>query len=120
MSKEFPGTAGSALNSVQSPVSARRHPHPRGFPARSRHTVREVGLMALNLATLNVRGLRDSSKCARMLAEFKNLSVYVAAVKETHFLCAADYRVLENDFAVFSSYGSRGSAGISLLVGCRC
>ena len=34
-----------------------------------------MGLMALNLATLNVRGLRDSSKCARLLGELKNLSV---------------------------------------------
>ena len=29
--------------------------------------------MALNLASLNVRGLRDSSKCTRLLAELKNL-----------------------------------------------
>ena len=60
--------------------------------------------MALNLATLNMRGLRDSS-------------VNVVAVQETHFICAADCRILENDFNVFSSYGSRSSAGVSLLVG---
>ena len=73
--------------------------------------------MALNLATLNVRGLRDSSKCAHLLAELKNLSVNVAAMQQTHFICAADCRVLENDFNVFSAYGSRSSAGVSLLVG---
>ena len=72
--------------------------------------------MALNLATLNVRGLRDSSKCARLLDELSNLRVDVAAVQETHFICAADCRVLKND--VFSAYGSRNSAGVSLLVGC--
>ena len=71
--------------------------------------------MALNLATL--RGLRDSSKCARLLAELKNLSVIVVAVQETHIICAKDSRVLGNDFNVFSAYGSHSSAGVSLLVG---
>ena len=52
-----------------------------------------------------------------MLAELKNLGVDVAAVQETHFPCGADCRVLESDFNVFSAYGSRTSAGVSLLVG---
>ena len=73
--------------------------------------------MALNLASLNVRGLRDSSKCARLLGELKNIGMNVAAVQETHFTCDADCRVLESDFNVFSAYGSRISAGVSLLVG---
>ena len=73
--------------------------------------------MALNFASLNVRGLRDSSKCTRLLAELKSLGVNVAAVQETHFPCGADCRVLESDFNVFSAYGSRASAGVSLLVG---
>ena len=60
-----------------------------------------MGLMALNLATLNVRGLGDSSKCVRLLVELKNLSVDVSAVQGTHFICAADSRVLGNDFNVF-------------------
>ena len=67
--------------------------------------------------SLNVKGLRDSSKCTRLLAELKNLCVDVAAVQETHFTCGADCRVLESDFNVFSAYGSRTSAGVSLLVG---
>ena len=73
--------------------------------------------MALKLASLNVRGLRDSRKCTRLLAELKKLGVDVAAVQETHFPCDADCRVLESDFNVFSAYGSRTSAGVSLLVG---
>ena len=76
-----------------------------------------MGLMALNLATLNVRGLRDSSKYTRLLGELKNLGVDVTAVQETHFTCGADCRVLESDFNVFSAYISRASAGVSLLVG---
>ena len=64
-----------------------------------------------------MRGLRDSSKCTRLLGELKNLCVDVAAVQETHFTCDADCRVLENDFNVFSAYGSRVSAWVSLLVG---
>ena len=53
-----------------------------------------MGLMTLNLASLNVRGLRDSSKCARLLDELRSLGVDVAAVQETHFNCGADCRVL--------------------------
>ena len=71
-----------------------------------------MGVISLNLATL-----RDSSKCARLLGELKNLSDNVAAVQETHFICAAECLVLEEDFNVFSAYGSRGSAEVSLLVG---
>ena len=41
-----------------------------------------MGLMALNLATLNVRGLRDPGKCTRLLGELKTLGVDVAAVQE--------------------------------------
>ena len=73
--------------------------------------------MALTLATLNVRGLRDLSKCTRLLGELKNLGINVAAVQETHFICNADFRVLESDFNVFSAYGSSTSVGVSLLVG---
>ena len=76
-----------------------------------------MGLMALNLATLNVRGLRDPGKCMCLLGELKTLGVDVAAVQETHFTCGADCRVLESDFNVFSAYGSRTSVGVSLLVG---
>ena len=73
--------------------------------------------MTLNLASLNVRGLRDPSKCTRLLGKLKNLRVDVAAVQETHFTCSTDCRVLESDFNIFSAYGSRTSAGVSLLVG---
>ena len=73
--------------------------------------------MTLNLASLNMRRLRDSSKCTRLLGQLKKLAVDVAAVQETHFTCGADCRVLESDFNVFSAYGSRISAGVSLLVG---
>ena len=74
--------------------------------------------MTLNLATLNVRGLRGSSKCAHLLAELKNIRVNVATVQETHFIYTADCRLLENDFNVFSAYGTSTSVGVSLLVEC--
>ena len=76
-----------------------------------------MGLMALNLATLNVRGLGDSNKCARLLGELSNLRVDVIAVQETHFICAVNCQVLENDFAIFSAYGSCSSTRVTLLVG---
>ena len=69
-----------------------------------------MGLKSLNLATLNSRGLRDPSKCARMLAELLNLNMKVAEVQWT----VGSWRT---DFAVFSAYGSRNSVGVSLLVG---
>ena len=37
-------------------------------------------------------------------------------MQETHFICAADCRVLESDFNVFSAYSSHSSTGVSLLV----
>ena len=73
--------------------------------------------MALNVATLNVRGLKDASKCAHMLAELSNLYLNVAAVQETHFTREADCRALEDDFVVYSAFGRHLSAGVSLLVG---
>ena len=79
--------------------------------------------MALNLATLNVRGLRDPSKCGHLLGELLNLSVaavqdtQVAAVQDTPFICTADSWVLENDYVVLSAYSSHSSIGVSLLIG---
>ena len=74
-------------------------------------------LMSLNVASLNVRGLRDSSKCARLLGELKKprSGCCCSAGDPLHLRC--DCRVLESDFNVFSAYGSRISAGVSLLVG---
>ena len=73
--------------------------------------------MALNLAALSVGGLGGPGRCARLLGELRTLGVNVAAVRETHFTCGADCRVLEGDFGVFSACGSRTSVGVSLLVG---
>ena len=72
--------------------------------------------MALNVASLNARGLRDASKCAHLLRTSRTY-VYVAVVQETHFICEVDCRVLKNDFVVYSSFGSHFCAGVSLLVG---
>ena len=38
-------------------------------------------------------------------------------MQETHFVCEADCRVLKIDFVVYSAFGSRFGAGLSLLVG---
>ena len=38
-------------------------------------------------------------------------------MQETHFTCDVDCRILENDFVVYSAFGSRLSAGVSQLVG---
>ena len=70
-----------------------------------------MGLMTLNLASLNVRGLMDSSKCTRLLAELNNLGVDVAAVQETHFTCGDDCRVLESDFNVFQHTAAAPALG---------
>ena len=59
-----------------------------------------MGLMALNLATLNARALRDRNKCARLLSEISNLSVNVSAVQETHFTCTADCRTTACPFSI--------------------
>ena len=54
--------------------------------------------MALNIASLNARELRNSNKCTHFLAELSNLWENVAAV---HFTSETDCRVLEGDFVVF-------------------
>ena len=66
-----------------------------------------------DLVSVNMRGLRDPSKCVCLLGELLNLCVDVAWLT----LFAQLTRVLKNDFVVFSAYGSCGSAGVSLLVG---
>ena len=73
--------------------------------------------MALNLAILNARGLRNPSKCARLFVELSSLSINITAVQETHFTCAVDCWGLKDDYAVLSAYGSRSSVGVSLLIG---
>ena len=74
--------------------------------------------MTLNLASLNMRGLRDQSECAHLLGELLKLFIYVAAVQETHFTSVEYSQVLEGNFVVFSAFGSCFSAGVSLLIGC--
>ena len=76
-----------------------------------------MGMMSLNLATLNARRLRDPSNCACLLGELSNLSVNVAAVQVTHFTCAVDRRVLEDDYVVLSAYDNRSGVGVSFLIG---
>ena len=69
--------------------------------------------MTLNLATSNARGLKDPSKCAHLLGELLNLIVHVPAMQETHFTCAAECRVMEDDY-VFG-----GARGVMVIVaGC--
>ena len=75
--------------------------------------------MALNLVNLNVRGLRDPSRCSRLLGELPNLGMNVAAVQETHFICAADFRPLMGDFVVFPAFGSLCGLGTLCLLGRR-
>ena len=52
-----------------------------------------------------------------LLSEFSKFSENVAAVKETHFTCAADCRVLEDDYAILSACGSCSCVGVTLLIG---
>ena len=64
---------------------------PENFLSYSRHWEGKWVKMALNLASLNVRRLRDPSKYGCLLGELSNICVDVA-VQETHFICAADSR----------------------------
>ena len=38
-------------------------------------------------------------------------------MQETHFVCEADYRVLKDDFVIYTAFSSHFGAGVSLLVG---
>ena len=74
--------------------------------------------MAINIANLNVRGLRSREKTDRLLKDLLDLKVDVAAIEETHFVRPVDSRVLANDYYVVSDYGNNVSRGVSLLVRC--
>ena len=72
--------------------------------------------MALNICTLNTRGLRDSSRAARLLRSLIEFQIDVVALQETHFVSSVDERVFRNDYFVFSSYGTTSGRGVTLLV----
>ena len=72
--------------------------------------------MALNIASFNSRGLRDSRCAARLLRSLIDLQIDVVALQETHFASSLDERVFRNDFTVYSSYGVPSGRGVSLLV----
>ena len=59
--------------------------------------------MTLNVASVNMRALRDPSKYARLLGELSNLCVVVVTGQKTNFICAADSQVL----AVISAYSCK-------------
>ena len=105
---EFTGTAELLMNSVPIPCarlsasSARRISGPKSSLSK----VSRSG--DFKRTTSKVRVLRNPSKWARLLAELR---------ESQSRCCASDCRVLENDFNVFSVYGSSSSAGVSLLVG---
>ena len=72
--------------------------------------------MAITLASVNVRGLRDRSKASRLLCDLRQHGVDVAAVQETHFVWEAHEQMLRRDFYVFSAFGDVFARGVSLLV----
>ena len=57
------------------------YPHPQGFPDHRQHWIGKWVRMTLNVASLNMRGLRDPSKCARLLGELSNLWVMLLQYK---------------------------------------
>lgn len=59
--------------------------------------------MALNIANLNARGLRDRSKAARLFRDPFSFWIDVDAIEETHFVCEIDDRVLSSDFVFYSA-----------------
>ena len=69
------------------PETSRWYPYTWGFPDHRRHWIGKWVRITLNVASLNVRELRDSRKCARLLSELLNQCVDVATVQDTHFPC---------------------------------
>lgn len=64
--------------------------------------------MAIKLACLNARGLKDRSKAAQLLHEL-SFGVDVSVSQETYFVCDIDGLVL------FIQYGDRQARDVSLL-----
>lgn len=63
--------------------------------------------MSIKLTSLNVRGMREQSKAARLLRDLLSFGVDVAANQETHFVSDIHAIVLSNDFLVYSAYWNR-------------
>ena len=76
----------------QLPETGRWHPHSWGFPDHHGHWVGKWVRMTLNIASLNMRGLRDPSKCVHLLGKLLNLCVHVAVVQGTLHLCSGCWR----------------------------
>lgn len=73
-------------------------------------------MMAIKLASLNVRGLRDRDKTVHLLCDLLSFGVDVAVIQQTHCVCDIDSRELSGDSVVYSAYRDQQAKGISLLV----
>lgn len=62
--------------------------------------------MSIKLASLNVRGLKDSDKLS-VCCVILSFEVDVTEIQETHFVCDVGACMLSSDFVVYSAYGNK-------------
>ena len=88
MSEEFSGIAELLLNSVPVPCVTPSASSPQRISGPLSTLSKVSGSDDFKPCTLNVRGLRDSSKCARLFAELTNLSTYCCSARDSlHLRC---------------------------------
>ena len=73
------------------------------------------------------RGASSAARCDNALSDFLTEFELVDRFRldhpgremwcRRHFICEADCQVLRDDFVIYSAFGSRFGAGVSLLVG---
>lgn len=69
--------------------------------------------MAIMLACLNVKELRDRIKVSHLLYDLLSFGVDVIAIQETYFVSDVDTSVLSCDFIVYSTYRDRLARGVA-------
>lgn len=75
--------------------------------------------MALNIATLNVRGLHDRSKCQRLADWFNSQKLDILCLQETYVANDADKELLGQEFTGalhYHIYGTNHRGGLAIIL----
>ena len=72
--------------------------------------------MAIFLASLNGRGLRNESKQSQLIRTLQHLDVNICCLQETHFIPSDYLNVLTKRYDLFSAYFDSHSRGVSWLI----
>ena len=72
----------------------------------------------VHFISLNVQGLRNKDKRARLGQYIKQQKANFVFIQETHFTIELEYLIKQefNEFYIYHSYGTSNSRGCSILI----